>query len=177
MCYARKNIPWVTFLNYEKSDLLSLVSVSPVTMHHSNDIFKVKAQIHQIFSNFLPQIVNEAKPAKKLTLVANEFGQKWSVIMSAFLPNIWSVFLLMFGKRCSYLDKCTHVTDMTSSRGLKSQANASMLRGIGRSRSARFYIFESTSEKKSYKHTFCQCNSKMTLTRIEWQSVKNPVTF
>ena len=147
-------------------------------MHHSNDIFKVKAQIHQIFSKFLPQIVNEAKPAKKWHLSPTNLGKnEVSSCPSAFLPNIWSIFLLMFGQRCSYLDKCTHVTDMTSSRGLKSQANASMLRGIGRSRSARFYIFESTSEKKSYKHTFCQCNSKMTLTRIEWQSVKNPVTF
>lgn len=177
MCYARKNIPWVTFLNYEKSDLLSLVSVSPVTMHHSNDIFKVKAQIHQIFSNFLPQIVNEAKPAKNWHLSPTNLGKNEVSSCPHFCQIFGQFFLLMFGKRCSYLDKCTHVTDMTSSRGLKSQANASMLRGIGRSRSARFYIFESTSEKKSYKHTFCQCNSKMTLTRIEWQSVKNPVTF
>ena len=152
---------------------MSLLSLCITAM----TFLKLKHKSIRFSATFYPKLLMKRNRQKNWHLSPKSIPKNEVSSCPHFCQIFGQFFLLMFGQRCSYLDKCTHVTDMTSSRGLKSQANASMLRGIGRSRSARFYIFESTSEKKSYKHTFCQCNSKMTLTRIEWQSVKNPVTF
>ena len=142
MCHAWKKVPWVTLLNYEKSDLLSLVSVCPVTMHHCNDISKQKSIMKKIvtFNSFLygfflhVQIsVNGPEQGKNYTCLSVR-KYEVSACPTKIFGQLFSDFFFAFSKT-GIFEVLTSINALMLLTWVKSQnilVGNAMLRGIRR---------------------------------------------